>query len=102
MAKEIKEFSFSDLDKSLTKVDPLGSIMSDNTFSKIDEWIGTGNYLLNAQISGSIFKGVPNSRSIMLSGVPGCLHPDTKVLVYISDEEIVRTIEEEPLENNSL
>lgn len=55
----------------MTKVDPLGSLMSENTFSKIDEWIGTGNYLLNAHISGSLFKGIPNSRSIMLSGESG-------------------------------
>lgn len=66
-----KQFSFDELDKVMTKVDPLGSVMTENTFSKIDEWIGTGNYLLNAQLSGSIFKGMPNSRSIVFSGVSG-------------------------------
>ena len=62
-----KQFSFDELDKAMTKIDPLGSMMNINTFSRIDEWIGTGNYLLNAQICGSIFKGIPNSRSVMLS-----------------------------------
>lgn len=63
-----KEFSFDELDKAMTKVDSLGSKMTENSFSRIDEWIHTGNYLLNAQISGSIFKGVPNSRSVGFSG----------------------------------
>lgn len=85
-----KEFSFDELDKAMTKIDPLGSMMNVNTFSRIEEWIGTGNYLLNAQISGSMFKGIPNSRSIMLSGESGCLHPDTELEVYISDKRVAR------------
>ena len=67
-----KQFSFDELDSSMSKIDSLGSKMTLNTYSKIDEWIGTGNYLLNAQISGSVFKGIPNSRSIVFSGVSGC------------------------------
>lgn len=67
-----KQFSFDELDGAMSKVDGLGSKMTVNQYSKIDEWIGTGNYLLNAQISGSIFKGIPNSRSIVFSGVSGC------------------------------
>ena len=67
-----KQFSFDELDSSMSKIDSLGSVMTKNNYSKIDEWIGTGNYLLNAQISGSIFKGIPNSRSIVFSGVSGC------------------------------
>ena len=66
-----KQFSFDELDKSMSKIDPLGSVMTENTFSKIDEWIGTGNYMLNAQIGGSIFKGTPNSRSVVFSGKTG-------------------------------
>lgn len=66
-----KPFSFDELDKQMTKIDPLGSIITENEFSKIDDWISTGNYLLNAQVSGSIFKGTPNSRSIVFSGVSG-------------------------------
>jgi RecA/RadA recombinase len=67
-----KQFSFDELDSSMSKIDSLGSVMTNNSYSKIDEWIGTGNYLLNAQISGSVFKGIPNSRSIVFSGVSGC------------------------------
>lgn len=89
-----KLFSFDELDGAMSKVDSLGSVMTKNSYSKIDEWIGTGNYLLNAQISGSVFKGIPNSRSIVFSGVSGCLHPETKLCVYISDESTTRTIQE--------
>lgn len=66
------DFSFEDFDKALSKVPgmELGSIIETNTFSEITEYIHTGNYLLNAQISGSIFGGVPNARSIGLVGDP--------------------------------
>jgi RecA/RadA recombinase len=66
-----KEFSFNDLDEQLTKISPKGSVISINSYSRIDEWISTGNYLLNAQLSGSLFGGIPNSRSICLAGESG-------------------------------
>jgi RecA/RadA recombinase len=69
MAKGV--FSFEDLDKAMTKVDPLGSIITENEFSKIGEWIPTGNYLLNAQISGSLFNGVPANRGLVFAGESG-------------------------------
>lgn len=40
-------------------------------FADISEYIPTGNYLLNAQMSGSIFGGYPNTRSIGIAGDPG-------------------------------
>lgn len=64
-------FTFDDLDKAMTKVDGLGSIITENEFSKIGEWIPTGNYLLNAQISGSLFKGTPSNRGIVFAGESG-------------------------------
>jgi hypothetical protein len=66
-----KGFSFSELDTVLSKINPKGSIITGNTFSKIDEWIDTGNYLLNAQLTGSLFGGIPNSRSICFAGESG-------------------------------
>jgi RecA/RadA recombinase len=73
MAKTTKEFSFLDLDKELSKIGGFetGSILAENTFSEVDEWIPTGNYLLNAQLSGTLFGGIPNSRSLGLMGDPG-------------------------------
>ena len=66
-----KQLSFAELDVALTKVNSKGSIITKNTFSKIDEWISFGNFLLNAQLSGSLFGGIPNSRSICVAGESG-------------------------------
>jgi len=73
MAKQNSGFSFLDLDKELSKISGFetGSILTTNTFSEVDEWIPTGNYLLNAQISGSLFGGVANNRSFGIMGDPG-------------------------------
>jgi RecA/RadA recombinase len=70
MAKE-KEFTFDDLNASLSKSSIFGETMDKSVFSKIDEYIGTGNYLLNACISGSLFGGVPNNRSVCYAGPSG-------------------------------
>ena len=66
-----KEITFSELDSFLSKINDKGSIITKNTYSKIDEWISTGNYLLNAQLSGSLFGGIPNSRSVCFAGESG-------------------------------
>lgn len=71
MAKDKSEFLFTDLDNALSKIDPRGSLSTINAFSKIDSFIDSGNYLLNAQISGSLFGGIPNCRSIALAGESG-------------------------------
>lgn len=57
---------FNDLleKKVKTKIDIKG-------FADISEYIPTGNYLLNAQMSGSVFGGYPNTRSIGIAGDPG-------------------------------
>lgn len=57
---------FNDLleKKVKTKINLMG-------FSDIDEYISTGNYLLNAQMSGSVFGGYPNTRSIGIAGDSG-------------------------------
>lgn len=68
----IKEFSFVELDNLLSKnIDSRGSISTNNAFSRIDEFIPTGNYLLNAQISGTLFGGYPNCRTVALAGETG-------------------------------
>lgn len=71
--KTFKEFSFLDLDKELSKIKGFetGSILTENSFSEVDDWIPTGNYLLNAQLSGTLFGGIPNTRSLGLMGDPG-------------------------------
>lgn len=66
-----KEFSIGELQKELRKINPFGDIISKSDFSKITEWIPTGNYHLNAVFSGDLFGGIPNNRTICLAGDSG-------------------------------
>lgn len=67
-----KSFSFLEMDKTLSKMTGFesGSMFADNTFAEVGEWIPTGNYLLNAQLSGSLRGGYANTRSIGIIGDP--------------------------------
>ena len=58
-------------------------LIEDSSYANIDEWIPTGSYILNATLSGSLFGGVPNRRSLCLAGDSGCLPKDEKVKVYV-------------------
>jgi len=64
--------SFSELNDILSKFSPGGAIIDDNIYAKIDEWIPTGSYILNAAMSGSLFGGMPNRRSLLLASQEGC------------------------------
>lgn len=70
MAKN-KDFTFDDLNKQLADLNPLGSVMNESNFSEVTEWIHTGNYHLNACVSGSLFGGWPNNRSCSIAGPSG-------------------------------
>jgi RecA/RadA recombinase len=63
--------SFDQLNDLLNKIAPDGEMMDINPIAKIDEWIPTGWYLLNAAFSGSLFGGLPNRRSIAFAGDEG-------------------------------
>jgi len=69
MAK--KDFSFDDINAELAAINPLGSVMDQSDFSEVTEWIDTGNYHLNACVSGSLFGGWPNSRTCSIAGPSG-------------------------------
>lgn len=71
MAKKTKEFSFDDINAELASLNPLGSVMDQSNFSEVTEWIDTGNYHLNACISGTLFGGWPNNRSCSIAGPSG-------------------------------
>lgn len=71
MAKKHTEFTFDDLNAELKDINPLGSIMEHSTFSEVTEWIDTGNYHLNACISGTLFGGWPNNRACSVAGPSG-------------------------------
>lgn len=66
-----KQFTFDDLNAELANLNPLGSVMEHSNFSEVTEWIHTGNYHLNACVSGSLFRGWPNNRSCSIAGPSG-------------------------------
>ena len=69
MAKN--KFTFDDLNAELANLNPLGSVMDKSDFSEVTEWIHTGNYHLNACLSGDLFGGWPNNRSCSIAGPSG-------------------------------
>lgn len=53
---------------SIDTVNPFATYLSDNTLSRVNGWIDTGSYVLNAIISGSLHGGIPKGRVTMLAG----------------------------------
>lgn len=85
MAKNSGEFSFDDLNKAMNKNSKWGGLMSEGAgVSEITEYIPTGNYILNAAFTGSIFQGLPNNRSIEIFGPSGTAK--TYILLNIARE----------------
>jgi recombination protein RecA len=53
----------------LDEGNPFSSFLNNSTLSKVDKWIDTGSYVLNAIVSGKIKDGgIPNGRVTMLYG----------------------------------
>ncbi len=74
MAKATKEKSLSDIlgmINDITGEDKSVLVLSDDKNAYINDYIGLGNYALNAQVTGSIFKGCPSGRILQLSGDSG-------------------------------
>ena len=69
MAK--KEFSFADLNKEMSKISEYGDTLYKSSISSIDHYIPTGNYMLNACLTASLFGGYPNNRAVALAGPSG-------------------------------
>ncbi|NCA96378.1 MAG: DNA recombination/repair protein RecA, partial [Methanomicrobia archaeon] len=61
-------FSFDDLNKVMNKFSEYGSTMEDSVYSQIDEYINSGNYMLNCALSGILMDGgYPRNRAIELA-----------------------------------
>lgn len=56
----------------LKKVDDNIEVLDTAVNSNIPDYISTGSYILNACISGDMFKGVPVGRITVFSGASGC------------------------------
>jgi hypothetical protein len=64
------------------------SITSEGTISDVTEHTDTGTHLLNAQLSGDLFGGVPNSQILTLSGPSGvgkCARGSEKIKIFIKE-----------------
>jgi RecA/RadA recombinase len=66
-----KEFSFADLNKEMSKISEYGDTLDKSSISEIDHYISTGNYMLNACLTASLFGGYPNNRAVCLGGPSG-------------------------------
>ena len=52
----------------IDSVNPYAMFLNDSTLSEVDDWIDTGNYVLNAIISGSLYGGIPKGRVVQFAG----------------------------------
>jgi RecA/RadA recombinase len=66
-----KEFSFEELNKEMSKISTYGDTLDKSEISQVDHYISTGNYALNASLTGSLFGGFPNNRSVCIAGPSG-------------------------------
>lgn len=87
MAKKTKETieSAGGIDSVLAlvqSVDKSAEIIKDSAQSNIKEWIPSGNYILNACMSGDLFKAIPTGRIVSFCGPSGCLPYKEKVRIY--------------------
>lgn len=74
MAK-VKNFSgdhtdYGHINEHLSNIGLDGTVLEHYQEAGIKDWIHTGCYLFNAQIGGSIFKGIPTGRIVTIAGDP--------------------------------
>lgn len=53
---------------SINDINPYATYLHESTLSRIDGWLDTGSYVLNALISGSLYGGIPMGRVTLLAG----------------------------------
>jgi len=74
MAKKNKKTaskSFTEILDIIQDIVPESNIVDNDETLDITAWVGTGSYILNGQMTGSIFKGIPEGRTVMWAGDPG-------------------------------
>ena len=75
MAKK-KGMSVTDTGNSvfdlINSIDDSAEIIAESKTAVIADYIDTGSYILNAAMTGSLFKGVPTGRVTTLAGPSGC------------------------------
>lgn len=53
---------------SINEINPYATYLNESTLSSVSEWIDTGSLVLNAQISGSLYGGIPDGRVVQFAG----------------------------------
>lgn len=76
MAKKVNGIGTSEKETTvfdiLKSVDKSAEILSQCDTAVIKDYISSGNYMLNACLTGSLFKGTPAGRVLTLAGSTGC------------------------------
>ena len=70
-AKKTPSKSLIEMVDLIQGIIPESNIVDDDDTLDITAWVGTGSYVLNGQMTGSIFKGIPEGRTLMWAGDPG-------------------------------
>ena len=65
------EGGINSLMSMVKSIDDTAEIIADSHYSNIQEWIPSGNYILNATMSGDLFKALPSGRIVSLVGKSG-------------------------------
>jgi len=68
----VAKTGLDDVLSAVDKINPDAQVLSKSPLSLVDSWIDTGNYALNAIISGSCYGGIPEGRITGLTGPSGC------------------------------
>ena len=93
MGRENFSKDIEDAMDSINTINPYASYLNESTLSSVEDWIDTGSMVLNAIISGSLYKGVPKGRVVQLAGPSQCLTKNQTLTVYRM-RSIIRSSEE--------
>lgn len=52
-------------------IDDTAEILSESATAVIEDYVNTGSYIVNAAMTGSLFRGVPTGRVVCFAGDPG-------------------------------
>lgn len=63
-----KEKELRDAMDIINTINPYSTYLNESTLSKVEQWIDTGSLALNAQISGSLYGGIPDGRIVQFAG----------------------------------
>lgn len=72
MAKKVKlDGELPSVFDMIKGVDNSAEIIAESAYSNIESWIPSGSYILNACMSGDLFKAIPTGRVITFAGTSG-------------------------------